>query len=416
MLEGVASFATKGRTLAHGTPTILQIIPRLEAGGAEVTTVEVTEAIVKSAGRALVLSEGGRLQARITEAGGQFVPFPAASKNPARILWNAQRLKAIALRERVGLIHARSRAPAWSALIAARHLGLPFVTTYHGAYRETGRLKNLYNGVMARADIVIANSEYTAQSIRTRYGKPDSGIAVIYRGVDFARFVPDEATLARAAALRKTWGVAPSQRIIFHAARLTPLKGQAIVIEAARLLVETGRLGEAVFVLAGGSQGRDAYAEQLAAQVRAAGVQDRVRLVGHLDDMPAGLAAAHLALMVSVEPEGFGRVAAEAQAMSRPVIVSDIGALHETILAPPKAGEESRTGWVVKPGDARALAEAIDRALALPEAQRAAMGSRARAHVLARFSAREMQRATLAVYDRLLGTSLAGNFMAKSGA
>ena len=222
--------------MAHGTPTILQIIPRLEAGGAEVTTVEVTEAIVKSGGRALVLSEGGRLQARIADAGGEFVPFPAASKNPARILWNAQRLKAIALRERVGLIHARSRAPAWSALIAARRLGLPFVTTYHGAYKETGRLKNLYNGVMARADIVIANSEYTAQSIRTRYGKPDSGIAVIYRGVDFARFVPDEATLARAAALRKTWGIAPSQRIIFHAARLTPLKGQATVIEAARLL------------------------------------------------------------------------------------------------------------------------------------------------------------------------------------
>ena len=169
-------------------------------------------------------------------------------------------------------------------------------------------------------------------------------------------------------------------------------------------------------MLAGGSQGRDAYAEQLAAQIRAAGMQDRVRLVGHLDDMPAGLAAAHLALMVSVEPEGFGRVAAEAQAMGCPVIVSDNGALPETILAPPKAGEESRTGWVVKPGDARALAEAIDRALALPEAQRAAMGSRARAHILARFSAWEMQRATLAVYDRLLGTSLAGNFMAKSGA
>ena len=204
--------------------------------------------------------------------------------------------------------------------------------------------------------------------------------------------------------------------IIFHAARLTPLKGQATVIEAARLLVETGRLGEAVFVLAGGSQGRDAYAEQLARQVRAAGLQDRVRLVGHLDDMPAGLAAAHLALMVSVEPEGFGRVAAEAQAMGCPVIVSDIGALPETILAPPTAGEESRTGWIVKPGDAGALAEAIDRALAMPEPQRAAMGERARAHILARFSAREMQRATLAVYDRLLGTSMARNFAAKSGA
>jgi glycosyltransferase involved in cell wall biosynthesis len=406
----------KAAALAHGAPTILQIIPRLELGGAEVTTVEVTEAIVKSGGRALVLSEGGRLQARIANAGGEFIKFPAASKNPARILWNSLVLKRVAVREGVDLIHARSRAPAWSALLAARSLGLPFVTTYHGAYRETGWLKNLYNGVMARADVVIANSEYTASSIRTRYGKPDPGIAVIYRGVDFERFVPDHATLARAAALRHAWGIAPSQRIVLHAARLTPLKGQPTVIEAARLLAQTARLDGVAFVLAGSGEGRNSYATSLAEQINQAGLQEHVRLVGHLDDMPAAFAAAHLALMVSIEPEGFGRVSAEAQAMGCPVIVSEIGALPETVLTMPQTCRNSITGWLVKPGDAVGLADCVARALAISEGERSEMGRRARARVLARFSASQMQRSTLAVYDRLLGAALAKNFEARATA
>jgi glycosyltransferase involved in cell wall biosynthesis len=396
--------------LPDARPTIAQIVPNLEAGGAEASTVEVTEAIVKAGGRALVVSEGGRLSARILAAGGELNVLPVASKNPARILANALSLKALARREGVSLLHARSRAPAWSALLAARSLGLPLVTTYHGAYRERGRLKKLYNGVMARGDVVIANSGYTARSINVRYGKPEAGIAVIYRGVDLERFAPEAVTPERIAELRRGWGVLPSQRVILHAARLTPLKGQAIVIEAARRLASAGAGDDLVFVLAGDAGARPGYAADLKQQIGAAALENRVRLVGHLDDMPAGLAAAEVALMVSTEPEGFGRVAAEAQAMGRPVIVSEIGALPEAVLAASAVGEAAATGWLVKPGDAKALAGAIEHVLALPAATRQAMGQRARAFVTANYSVRELQRLTLAVYDGLLGTRLAAGF------
>jgi glycosyltransferase involved in cell wall biosynthesis len=411
VLQGLPRLFKSGELaiLPDAAPTIAQIVPQLEAGGAEVTTLEVTEAIVKAGARALVLSEGGRLLPRLVAVGGEFMAFPAGSKNPARILGNGARLKGLFAREHVRLVHARSRAPAWSALWAARSLGLPLVTTYHGVYREGSALKRLYNGVMARGDIVIANSRFTARAIKERYGKPDSGIATIYRGVDLARFRPEAVSAARIAALRASWGVGPTERLILHAARLSPLKGQGVVIEAARLLAGAAD-PDCIFILAGGAGARTAYQAALQQQIDAAALAGRVRLVGHLDDMAAGLATASLALMVSVEPEGFGRVAVEAQAMGCPVIASRIGALPEAVLAPPEVADAALTGWLVPAGDAAALAAAIAHALALPPEQHAAIGARARAFVAANYSVVRLQRSTLAVYDRLLGTRLERNF------
>lgn len=398
--------------MSQQRPTILQIIPELETGGAELATIEIAEAVCRAGGRALVLSEGGRLAARLAAVGGELVPFPAATKNPARILFNARQIRRLAISEGVDLIHARSRAPAWSALLAARKAGLPFVTTYHGAYGEKGRLKRWYNGVMARADVVIANSGYTADLIRSRYGTPDARLVVIQRGVDGGRFDPAAIPEARVAALREAWGVAPGQQVILHAARLTGWKGQAVVIDAAaRLAARQGAAagrGEPgwVVVFAGDAQGRDAYATSLRQQAEAAGIADRIRFAGHVDDMPAAFKAAHVAVVASTEPEAFGRAATEAQVMACPVIATRIGAPQETVLAAPAVAAAARTGWLVPPGDADALAAALDEAMHLPAAERAALGARARAHVLARFSLAQMKAETLAVYDRLLGTDL----------
>lgn len=389
-------------------PTILQIIPQLDTGGAELATVEISDAVTRAGARAIVLSEGGRLAGRLAEVGGELIPFPAASKNPGRILLNAAAIQRIAAREGVDLIHARSRAPAWSALIAARRAKLPFVTTYHGAYKEKGRLKSWYNSVMARADRVIANSRYTADLIRARYGTPEERLVVIQRGVDGAKFDPAAVSDERVAALRRAWGLQPEQRVILQAARLTAWKGQSVVLQAARLLASRPEVGNWVVVFAGDDQGRTEYREQLVAEARAAGIEDRVRFAGHVDDMPAAFRAAQVAVVASVEPEAFGRTATEAQVMACPVIATRIGAPQETVLAAPAHGHDSRTGWLVQPGDGAALADAISEALRLEPEERAALGLRSRQHVLDSFSLAQMKAETLAVYDSLLGTDLFG--------
>ena len=388
-------------------PTILQIIPRLDTGGAERTTIEMTQAITTAGGRALVVTEGGRMLPQVTEAGGEVVTLNAGTKNPLTMLANARRLQRIVEEEGVGLLHARSRAPAWSALIAARRSGRPLVTTYHGAYAEHGALKRTYNSVMARGDVVIANSHYTSRLIQARYGTPESRIRVIHRGIDEDSFDPARVSPDRVERLRARWGVEAGQRVVLHAARLTGWKGQAVVISAAARLMSQGDLGDWVIILAGDAQGRSDYVKALEDQIGASGLTGRVRLAGHVDDMPAAYLAAHVAVVASTEPEAFGRAAAEAEAMGCPVIATNIGAAPETVRAEPQVGPTEITGWLVPPHDAEPLALHMRAALLLSDAERAAIGARARAHVCQSFSLSAMQRATLAVYDSLLGTELA---------
>jgi glycosyltransferase involved in cell wall biosynthesis len=392
-------------------PTILQIIPRLDAGGAELSVVEIAGAIARAGGRALVLAEPGRLTADVAAAGGEVVPFPAATKNPLRLLANIRRIADIAAREGVDLIHARSRAPAWSALAAARRTAIPFVTTYHGAYGESNRLKRLYNSVMARGDVVIANSRFTAGLIARRYATPSARIEVIHRGVDTAAFDPERIGPERVLALRQSWNVAPQQRVILQAARLTRWKGQSVLIDAAARLQALGAMKDAVVVLAGDAQGRDGYVEALRRQIARLALGEHVRLVGHVEDIAAACLAAHVTVVASTEPEAFGRTAIEAAAVACPVIATDLGAPPETVLAAPAVPDEEATGWLVPPGDAAALAERLAEVLAVPAPVRARMGNRARRHAVANFSFDAMQQSTLAIYDRLLQTKLRAGFM-----
>ena len=396
--------------MAIGRPTILQIVPRLDTGGAELSTVEIAEAIVRAGGRALVASAGGRLESGIARAGGEIVRLPVDAKNPVTMLANARALRRLVKSKGIDLLHARSRAPAWSAFLAARSATLPFVTTYHGAYSEQGPLKRLYNSVMARSDMVIANSAFTAHLIRARYGTSGDRIRVIHRGIDPDVFDPAGVSEERMAQLQGQWNIASGARVILHPARLTIWKGQEVLIEAAAILRRRGRFGNAVVILAGDAQGRDDYVHTLRTAIARHGLGDSVRLVGHVVDMPAALRLAHVAVAASVEPEAFGRVTIEAQAMGTPVIATRLGAPPETMLAGPSAPAEQITGWLVPPGDAAMLAQALGHALSIPADERSAIGRRARLHVLANFTLDAMRGQTLAVYDSLLGTTMAQRF------
>lgn len=381
--------------------TILQIIPEMEAGGAERTTVDIAEGLVAAGARALVASEGGRLIGELQAKGGVWLDFPAATKNPLAMLANARRLARLIHAQRIDLVHARSRAPAWVALAACRMTGTPFVTTYHGSYNGRSAPKLLYNSVMARGDVVIANSTYTAGLIAARFGKAVSRIRVIPRGTDMAKFTRGAVSPDRVAALRADWKVGPHERVVLLAARLTGWKGQKVLIEAARLLLDQNVHDFAV-VLAGDAQGRDGYVGELDRLIAERNLAGVVRRVGHVTDVPAALMASSVVTVPSTEPEAFGRVAVEAQAMGVPVVVSDHGAVPETVLAPPQVGPEARTGWRVPPGDAAALAAAIRAAFDLRPSARDALAARARQFVEQNLGLERMVAATLDVYAAAL--------------
>jgi glycosyltransferase involved in cell wall biosynthesis len=370
------------------SPTVLQVLPALGQGGVERGTIEIARALVEAGGRALVASAGGPMVAELEATGARHLILPLDRKNPAALLANAAALRRIALEEGVRIIHARSRFPAWSALMAARGSGVRFVTTYHGSYNEGFPGKRLYNSVMARGERVIAISAHIAALVRERHGVDPARLRIIPRGVDPARFDPEAVAPARIQVLRQQWALPANRPVILMPARLTRWKGQAVLLSAAAMLPEPRPL----IVLAGDAQGRDAYRaelEKLAAESGAA-----VRFAGPVSDMPAALALADLVIHASTDAEAFGRSIVEAQAMRRPVIASDLGAPRETV-------EEGVTGWRVPPGDAAALAGAITRALAMSPAARAAIGEAGRAAVLARYTTRAMQEATLGVYREL---------------
>jgi len=374
--------------------TVLQVVPELDAGGAERTAVEIAAAIVAAGGRALVASRGGRMEGALKAVGGEFIAMPAHAKNPATIWANAGRLAAIMRAERCALIHARSRAPGWSALIAARRVGAPCVATYHGAYEAGSPWKRLYNSSMARADLVIANSAFTGESIRRTYPQAAGRLVVIPRGADLARFDPARIGPERRTAIERAWGIAPEDLVVLAPGRLTAWKGQATAIEAFGRVAATGEIPGLRLVLAGDDQGRTGYRARLEGLVKELGIDRMVRIVGHCDDMPAALDRAAAVLAPTSRPEAFGRVVAEAGAMRRPAIASALGGHLETI-------DDGKTGLLVPPEDPRALADALARLLA-DAPRREKMGAAARARIERDFSVAKMQEATLAAYARLL--------------
>lgn len=384
---------------AHRPLTVLQVLPSLGTGGVERGTVEIADAIVSAGGRALVASASGAMAHRALRAGAELFEMNLTSKNLWQMAANTWGLARIVKREGVDVIHARSRAPAWSAYWAALHTGVPFVTTYHGTYNEDLPFKRFYNSVMARGRPVIATSEFIADLVRKRHRIPPEQIVTIPRGADISVFSEETVGNERAVKLAQSWGLLDDPRpVVMLPGRLTRWKGAESMIDAAALLRD--RRGEDFLIVLVGDDGGSGFGQTLMRRIRDTGTENVVRMPGATDDMPAAYKLSSVVVSASIEPEAFGRVVVEAQAMGRPVIASNHGGARETVA-------DRVSGWLYPPGNAEALAEAVDAALQLDPSARAHMGLAARARIHASFTTSAMQRRTLNVYETVTGRSFA---------
>ena len=373
-------------------PVILQILPMLQTGGVERGTVDITAAIAQSGGIALVVSGGGPMVREVERAGGEHITMPVFSKNPLVMRRNTRALEALIRDRRVDIVHARSRAPAWCARRAAARTGARFMTTFHGAYGESNHLKHIYNSIMAKGERVIAISQFIADRVESLYQAGPDRVRIIPRGIDFTIFNANAVSAERMIQLSNAWRLSDGVPVILLPGRLTRWKGHEILIEA---LARLGRR-DLRCVLVGDEQGRSSYRNDLDAHVARAGLADIVQIVGDCRDMAAAYMVADVVVSASTDPEAFGRVAAEAQAMGRPVIATDHGAARETVLP------DGVTGWLATPGDPDSMAAALEKALALTALEREAMAERAVAHVHKNFAKDDMCAKTLAVYKELM--------------
>jgi glycosyltransferase involved in cell wall biosynthesis len=377
--------------------TILIVVPSLQVGAADQGVIDLVRILAAAGNRPIVLSSGGRLETEIAALGGEFIRADVASKNPFVMMRNAAIMRNIARKENCDIIHAHGRAPAWSAWIASRLTGIPFVTSWYKGFREQNGFKRLYNSVMARGDRIIAVSDQLAELISHRYGISWGRINVVPLSIDLDRFDPETVSHERVDTLRRSFGIDPDTKIILVTGRLLRRKGHHLVVRAVHRLKEMG-LKDFICVFAGEDQGKSRYTGELWDLVLATKTADVVRMTGPVDDLPAAYAAASVVVSASTQDEGLQRTILEAQAMGRPVIVSDLGAGPEVVLAPPSVSEDRMTGLRFSAGDDAALAAALVRLFSMPETTRRAIGLRGRDWVTNHFEASGVSDLTLKLY------------------
>ena len=373
-------------------PTVLQVLPSLAGGGGvERGTLDISRALAAAGWRSLIVTGEEADREEAAAAGARHAALPVARRNPVQAPIAIRRLARLIGEEGADLVHARSRWPAWLAYHAARRAGRPFVTTFHGAYSTGWPGKRRYNAIMTRGARVIAISAFIARHIAETYGVEPGRIRIIPRGVDLSVFDPARVGPERIAALRDAWRVADGQPVVMLPGRMTALKGHLALLDA------LAEVGERVFCLLVGAAdpAHAGYRARIEQRIAALGPKHSIRLTGLCRDMPAAYMLADVVVSPSLRPEAFGRVPAEAQAMGRRVIASAHGGARETVI-------HGETGWLVPPGEAAALADAIRQALRASAAERERMAAAGQAHVRANFTLEGMCSATLDVYRELL--------------
>ncbi len=375
----------------HKPPVILQLVPELRAGGVERGTIDIARAIVKAGGVALVASAGGPLASQLHHAKAMHITLPLNSKNIFTLWRNSHRIAKLVREHKVDIIHARSRAPAWSGWWAAKKTGCHFVTTFHGTYGLSGLFKRRYNSIMTRGERVIAVSNFIADHIQQNYTIHSDRLRVIHRGVDLKLFNPFGHSPQRMIQLAREWRLPDDLPLVLFPGRITRWKGQDVFIKA------LARLPHRHFfaIILGDAKGHESYRKELESLIVKSNLGGHVRIAEHTSYVMEAYMLSRLVVATSIAPEAFGRVVLEAQAMGKPVIATNHGGPCETVV--PEV-----TGWLVKPRDVTELADAIGKALALDESTMQWMGEEAYASAQ-HFSLDIMCRQTLAVYEEVMG-------------
>ena len=377
---------------------VLQVIPKLGYGGAETGCYDIAHYLPENGCESFIATSGGELTKFVDKKKVKLIRIPVHSKNPLLILINTVLLAVIILFFNISIVHARSRAPAWSCLFATKLTNRKFVTTFHGTYNFNGKFKKFYNSVMVRSDLIIAGSNFIFSHIKENYSEfltPKKKFLVIFRGINVDYFDSSTKLETDEKNLLQKWKINDEKKIILMPGRLTSWKGQELFIEAINLVkIE---LGYEAFhaVILGNDQGRDLYKKKLIRLTEQYRLTNQIKFIDHCKDMALAYKVSDIIVSASIEPEAFGRVAVEAQSMQKLIIASNIGGSNETI-------NDEKTGFLFKSGDANSLSKKMIQGLTMDETSANHMGKEGRSNIIKKFNVEKMCFSTYSEYKRLL--------------
>jgi len=377
---------------------VLQVIPKLGYGGAETGCYDLAHYLPENNCFSYIVTSGGELLKFVDQKKVKVIKLPVHSKNPVMILFNSIALIFIILFHNISIVHARSRAPAWSCLIAVKITRRKFVTTFHGTYNFKNSIKKFYNSVMVRSNLVIAGSNFIFSHIKDNYSKylaSKKKFLVIFRGINVDYFDPSTTLDAEENDLLSSWGLTRDKKLILMPGRLTSWKGQEIFIEALNLVNK--ELGYKSFyaVILGSDQGRDIYSKKIKRLTEQYRLTNQIKFIEHCKNMPLAYKISDLVISASIEPEAFGRVAIEAQSMEKPIIASDIGGSNETII-------DNESGFLFKSRDPESLSKKIVEVLSLDQSRLKLIGVEGRKNIIKKFNVEKMCFSTYSEYKKLL--------------
>lgn len=377
---------------------VLQVIPKLGYGGAETGCYDIAHYLAENECGSFIATSGGELLKFVKKDKVKIIRLPVHSKNPVLIIFNALVLAIYIIFYKINIVHARSRAPAWTSYIASFLTNRVFVTTFHGTYNFKSNLKKFYNSIMLRANLTIAGSNFIFRHINENYSQylhKEKKLRVIFRGINVDYYNSKNISILKREKLKQEWNLSSNQFTILLPGRLTYWKGQEKFIESLNILIEDYNIANFQAIILGSDQGRKVYKKKLINLVERYNLNNKVKFIQHCKEMPLAYSLADVVVSASIEPEAFGRVSVEAQSMGKPIVATDIGGSKETII-------NKKSGFLYKHDDPRELAKMLNTVIQLSQDELKSMGNEGRKNITKKFDVETMCQSNLKEYKKLI--------------